>query len=58
MDLRMILVIICAFIFVLWLVKGNMPEPWKTPVLVVIVLVAVIWLLTLMFPNITSFRVR
>ncbi len=57
MSIIAILVAIVVLVFCCWLVATYMPAPFKTPVLVVVVLIAVIWLLSLLFPALTAVRV-
>lgn len=57
MSLLTLLVGICIFLFALYLVKSFMPQPWATPTLVVIVLLALIWLAQAFVPGLSAIRI-
>lgn len=57
MSLITLLVTVCLIIFALWLVVTFLPAPWKTPLLVLIVILALVWIATLLVPGLTSMRV-
>lgn len=57
MSIVALVVTLCVIILMLWLVQTFMPLPWKTPVLVIVVLLALLWLITLLFPSLSAFRV-
>lgn len=57
MTLIGLLIGICVILFACWLANSFMPAPWKTPVLVVIVLLALVWLVSLFLPNVASMRI-
>ena len=57
MSIVALVVTVCVIIFALWLVQTFLPAPWKTPVLVIVVLLALLWLVTLMFPGVAGLRV-
>lgn len=40
-----------------WLVNLYMPAPFKTPALVLLIVIAIIWVLVAMFPAVTNMRV-
>lgn len=53
-----LLIVICVVLFCLWLVQTYMPAPWKTPTLVVLVLLAVVFCIVTIFPGAANVRVR
>ena len=58
MTLIGLVVAICLILVICWLVKMYMPQPWQTPVLVIVVLLAVLFLLAQLWPNVANMRVR
>lgn len=57
MSIVALVVTLCVILLMLWLVQNYMPLPWKTPVLVIVVLLALLWLVTLMFPGVAGLRI-
>lgn len=57
MTLLTLIVGICVLLFALYLVRTFLPAPWQTPLLVIIVILALVWLATIFAPGITSLRV-
>ena len=57
MSIVALVVTICVIVFALWLVQTFLPAPWRTPLLVIIVILALVWLATLLFPGLTSARI-
>lgn len=57
MSIITLVVGICVILFACWLASSYMPAPWKTPTLVVIVLLGLFWLATIFVPGLSSMRV-
>jgi len=58
MTLLELVVAICIILLVLWIVKMYMPQPWQTPTLVIVVILAVVFLLAQLWPGAANMRVR
>lgn len=58
MTILSLLVAVAIIVFALWLVQTYLPAPWKTPVLVIIVLLALVFLLTQFFPGAATTKVK
>ena len=58
MTLLGLVVAICLILIVLWIVKTYMPQPYQTPTLIVVVLLAVVFILVQLWPGAASMRVR
>ena len=58
MTLLGLVVAICIILLILWIVKLYMPQPWQTPVLVIVVLLAVVFLLAQLWPGAANTRIR
>lgn len=57
MSIIALVVTLCVILLMLWLVNTYMPLPWKTLLLAIVVLMAVVWLALFLFPGITGMRV-
>lgn len=58
MSILGIVVVICLIIFALWLVRTYIQAPYQQPAIVLIVVLALIWIVWLLFPGLTTARVR
>jgi len=58
MTLLGLIVAICIILLVLWIVKMYMPQPWQTPTLVIVVLLAILFLIAQLWPAAANMRVR
>jgi hypothetical protein len=58
MSIVGILIALVLIVFVCWLVQTYLPAPFKLPALLIIVLLAVIWVVSLLFPALTTARIR
>lgn len=57
MTILGIVVAICVILFALWLVQTYVSAPWQTPLLLIIVVVALIGIVVTFFPAVGSMRV-
>lgn len=57
MTLISLLIAVCVLVFALWLVRTYMPAPWQTPLLALIVVVALVLLLLTFAPGVANLRV-
>lgn len=46
-----LIVAILLIVFALWIVSTYLPAPFKTPVLVIIVVLALLWVVMLLIPG-------
>ncbi len=53
-----IVVGVLLIIFALWIVQVYVDPPFKTPLLVVVVVLALIWIASFFMPGLTSMRIR
>ncbi len=53
-----LIVTILLIVFALWLVQAYMPVPFKMPVLIIIVLLALLWVASILVPGLATTRVR
>lgn len=58
MTLLGLIVAISLILIILWIVKTYMPQPWQTPTLVIVVILAVVFVLVQLWPGAASMRVR
>lgn len=58
MSVLGLLLAIVLIVFALYIVQTFLPAPWKTPVLVLVVIVALVWVLSILVPGLTSARIR
>lgn len=57
MSLGAVFVIVILLILAAWMAQRFMPEPFTTPTLVVVVLVAVAFILSVAFPGLFGMRI-
>lgn len=53
-----LVIAVAIIILMLWIAKTWLPQPWQTPIMVILVLVALAFLITTLFPGAASVRVR
>lgn len=58
MPVVTILILIVLVCFALYIVQTYLPAPWKVPVLVLVVIVALIWVLSFFVPGLATIRVH
>jgi hypothetical protein len=58
MTLMGLIVVIAIIILILWMVQTYMPPPWKTPILAIVVLLALIFLIVSVWPGAANIRIR
>lgn len=58
MSILGIIIGVLLIVFALWIVQGYVNAPFKTPLLVVIVVLALIWVASYFVPGLTALRVR
>lgn len=58
MTLLGLLIGVLVIVFALWLVQTFLPAPYKTPVLVIVVVLALVWVASLLWPGLTSARIH
>lgn len=58
MTIAGLIIGLCIILLMCWLVQTYLPVPWKTPVLVIIVILALVWLASAFFPSIGATRIR
>ncbi len=54
MSIIALIIAASLILFALYLVQSFIPAPWKTPLLIVIVVVALVWILSLFVPSIAN----
>lgn len=57
MSILGIIIAIVLICFALWLVQTYLPAPWKTPALLIIVVLALVWIVSVLWPGLTAARV-
>jgi len=58
MSILSIIIGIVLIVFALYLVSTYVNAPWKTPALLVIVLLALIWIASFFVPGLMTARIR
>jgi len=58
MTLLGLLIAVAIIILALWIVQTYMPPPWKTPTLVIVVVLALCFLVYALWPGAATVRVR
>jgi cell division protein FtsX len=58
MSILGIAIIVLLIVFGCWLVSTYIQPPFKTPILVVIVVLTLVWILSMIVPGLTTARVR
>lgn len=58
MSILWIVVCVCLIIFGAYMVQRFINPPWKHPVLVAIVVLTLVWIVWLLFPGMTTARIR
>lgn len=56
MTILGLLFAVCVIVFLLWVTREFMPAPFKTPVLVFLVLLGIAWVLSQVWPGLASAR--
>lgn len=57
MSILGIIVAIVLIVFALWLIQTYLPVPFKTPALLIVVVLALIWIASVLWPGLTNARV-
>jgi len=57
MTLIALLITVAVIVGICWLIQTYMPAPWKTPLLAVVVLIAVVYLVAMLWPAAARTRV-
>jgi hypothetical protein len=58
MSILGLIVVIVLIVFALWLVQNYLPVPFKVPVLIIVVVLALVWIASVLVPGLTTARIR
>lgn len=57
MSILGIIIAIVLIVFALWLIQTYLPAPWKTPALLIVVVLALVWIAMVLWPGLSTARV-